>query len=43
VTIECRAGKDQVTIKVRALAGWRPRSTGKRFERVFGRALTVTS
>jgi len=41
VQVDCRVGKDDVVVKVKALAGWRPRTIEKRFERAFGRALTV--
>ena len=43
VQVECRVSKDEVVVKVKALAGWRTRTIGKRFERAFGRSLTVTS
>ena len=43
VKVECRVTKDEVVVKVKALAGWRTRTIGKRFERAFGRSLTVTS
>ena len=43
VKVECRVTKDEVVVKVKALAGWRPRTIGQRFERAFGRSLTVTS
>jgi exopolyphosphatase/guanosine-5'-triphosphate,3'-diphosphate pyrophosphatase len=42
VEVECRVKKEEVIVTVKALAGWRPRTIGKRFERAFGRALTVT-
>jgi exopolyphosphatase/guanosine-5'-triphosphate,3'-diphosphate pyrophosphatase len=43
VQVDCRVQKDEVLVKVEALAGWRPRTIGRRFERAFGRKLTVTS
>lgn len=43
VSLDCRVRKDEVVVKVKTLAGWRPRTIGKRFERAFGRKLTVTS
>jgi exopolyphosphatase/guanosine-5'-triphosphate,3'-diphosphate pyrophosphatase len=43
VEVDCRVQKDEVVVKVKALAGWRPRTIGRRFERAFGRRLTVTS
>jgi exopolyphosphatase / guanosine-5'-triphosphate,3'-diphosphate pyrophosphatase len=43
VELHCHVSKDEVVVKVKALAGWRPRTIGKRFERAFGRTLTVTS
>lgn len=43
VEVACHVSKDEVVVKVKALAGWRPRTIGKRFERAFGRTLTVTS
>jgi exopolyphosphatase/guanosine-5'-triphosphate,3'-diphosphate pyrophosphatase len=43
VEVDCRVQKDEVRVKVSALAGWRPRLIGRRFERAFGRKLTVSS
>ena len=43
VQVECRVGKSEVVVQVKALAGWRARTIGDRFERAFGRSLTVTS
>jgi hypothetical protein len=43
VAVECRVKKDEVEVKVEALAGWRPRTIGRRFERAFGRRLSVSS
>jgi exopolyphosphatase / guanosine-5'-triphosphate,3'-diphosphate pyrophosphatase len=43
VTVECRVHKEEVEVKVEALAGWRPRTIGRRFERAFGRRLSVSS
>ena len=42
VEVDCHVSKDEVVVKVKALAGWRPRTIGERFERAFGRTLTVT-
>ncbi len=39
--LECRVGKKEAVVLVPALAGWRPRTMGARFERAFGLALTV--
>jgi exopolyphosphatase / guanosine-5'-triphosphate,3'-diphosphate pyrophosphatase len=41
VVVDCRVQKDEVVVKVEALAGWRPRTLGRRFERAFGRRLSV--
>jgi exopolyphosphatase/guanosine-5'-triphosphate,3'-diphosphate pyrophosphatase len=41
ITVVCRVRKDEVELRVKALAGWRPRTIARRFERAFGRALTV--
>jgi exopolyphosphatase/pppGpp-phosphohydrolase len=43
VSVDSRVQKDEVVVKVKALAGWRPRTMGRRFERAFGRRLTITS
>jgi exopolyphosphatase/guanosine-5'-triphosphate,3'-diphosphate pyrophosphatase len=40
--LECRLGRREVVLVVPALAGWRPRALGQRFERAFERALVVT-
>jgi len=42
VALDCRVLKDEVVVKAPALAGWRPRTLGRRFERAFGRRLTVS-
>jgi exopolyphosphatase/guanosine-5'-triphosphate,3'-diphosphate pyrophosphatase len=42
VALECRVEKQEVVVKLPALAGWRPRTIASRFERAFGRRLTVT-
>jgi exopolyphosphatase/guanosine-5'-triphosphate,3'-diphosphate pyrophosphatase len=39
--LKCRARKDEVVIEVASLGGWRPRTIGRRFERVFRRRLVV--
>ena len=31
ISVDCHVGKDDVVVKVRALAGWRPRAIAKRF------------
>ena len=36
-------GKDEVRVRVPALAGWRPRTVGRRFARAYGRQLVVTA
>lgn len=41
VEIECRLERSQAVVIVPALAGWRPRGLGARFERAFGRQVTV--
>jgi len=43
LTLTCDVLKDEVVVTVPALAGWRPRTIGRRFERAFGRKLTVKS
>ena len=42
IPVECRVTRGEVVVKVKALAGWRPRTIDARFERAFGRKLTVT-
>jgi exopolyphosphatase/guanosine-5'-triphosphate,3'-diphosphate pyrophosphatase len=39
--LKCRVSKLGVSLKIPTLAGWRPRGLGVRFERVFGRRLSV--
>jgi exopolyphosphatase / guanosine-5'-triphosphate,3'-diphosphate pyrophosphatase len=39
--VECESGRQEVKVTVSALAGWRPRDMADRFERAFGRKLTV--
>ena len=39
--VECESGREEVKVTVRTLAGWRPRGLAERFERAFGRRLTV--
>jgi exopolyphosphatase/guanosine-5'-triphosphate,3'-diphosphate pyrophosphatase len=41
--LECESGRQEVKVAVPALAGWRPRALGDRFERAFGRKLSVTT
>jgi exopolyphosphatase/guanosine-5'-triphosphate,3'-diphosphate pyrophosphatase len=41
VDVACRITRDKAVVGVPALAGWRPRSIGRRFERAFGRRLVV--
>jgi len=41
VEVRCSLSKFRVNLEVPALAGWRPRGLGKRFERNFGRALVI--
>jgi exopolyphosphatase/guanosine-5'-triphosphate,3'-diphosphate pyrophosphatase len=41
VSLRCRVSGSRVVVSVPALAGWRPRSIGRRFERAFGRKLAV--
>jgi exopolyphosphatase/pppGpp-phosphohydrolase len=39
--LECESGRQEVKVTVPTLAGWRPRGLAERFERAFGRRLTV--
>jgi exopolyphosphatase/pppGpp-phosphohydrolase len=41
VTVRCRVRRREVVVSVPALAAWRPRDLGDRFERAFGRRLAV--
>jgi len=41
VEVECESDRQEVTVRVPTLLGWRPRALGGRFERAFGRKLTV--
>jgi exopolyphosphatase/guanosine-5'-triphosphate,3'-diphosphate pyrophosphatase len=41
VAVECRLRRGEAVVSVPAMAGWRLRDVGPRFERVFDRALTV--
>ena len=41
IAVQCESGRQEVKVTVPALAGWRPRALADRFERVFGRKLTV--
>ena len=41
--VDCEAGRQEVKVTVPALAGWRPRGLAGRFERAFGRTLSVTA
>ena len=41
--LQCESGRQEVKVTVPALAGWRPRGLAGRFERAFGRKLTVSS
>jgi len=43
LTLKCQVRKDEVVVSVPALAGWRPRTIARRFEKAFGRKLVVTS
>jgi hypothetical protein len=43
LALQCDVLKDEVVVTVPALVGWRPRTIGRRFERVFGRKLVVRS
>jgi exopolyphosphatase/guanosine-5'-triphosphate,3'-diphosphate pyrophosphatase len=42
IDLDCRVTNNEAVVSVPALAGWRPRTIGPRFERAFGRKLTVT-
>jgi exopolyphosphatase/guanosine-5'-triphosphate,3'-diphosphate pyrophosphatase len=41
IDVRCAVGRQEVRLDVPALAGWRPRGLGERFERTFGRRLVV--
>jgi len=41
IAVQCESGRQEVTVSVAALAGWRPRAMAERFERAFGRKLAV--
>ncbi|MET0553585.1 MAG: Ppx/GppA phosphatase family protein [Vicinamibacteria bacterium] len=41
IELACEERKGEVLLSVAALAAWRPRAMGERFQRAFGRALTV--
>jgi exopolyphosphatase/guanosine-5'-triphosphate,3'-diphosphate pyrophosphatase len=41
IELTCEERKGEVVLSVPALAAWRPRAMGMRFERVFGRTLVV--
>jgi exopolyphosphatase / guanosine-5'-triphosphate,3'-diphosphate pyrophosphatase len=41
ITVDCRVGIDAVEVRVPELLAWRPRTTGHRFHRAFGRTLVV--
>jgi exopolyphosphatase/guanosine-5'-triphosphate,3'-diphosphate pyrophosphatase len=41
LVLEVESGRQEVKVTVPILAGWRPRALGPRFERAFGRKLTV--
>jgi exopolyphosphatase/guanosine-5'-triphosphate,3'-diphosphate pyrophosphatase len=43
VSLDCQVAKDEVRVRVPALAGWRPRTVGERFARAYGRNLVVTA
>jgi exopolyphosphatase/guanosine-5'-triphosphate,3'-diphosphate pyrophosphatase len=43
VKVDCRVEKDEVVVKVQPLAGWRPRTIAKRFDRAFDKKLVVTA
>jgi exopolyphosphatase/guanosine-5'-triphosphate,3'-diphosphate pyrophosphatase len=43
VSLDCQVAKDEVRVRVAALAGWRPRTVGERFARAYGRKLVVTA
>lgn len=43
VHLHCKVEKNEVRVDVPVLAGWRPRTIGRRFERTFGRPLVVTT
>jgi exopolyphosphatase/guanosine-5'-triphosphate,3'-diphosphate pyrophosphatase len=42
IEVDCRVKNDEVIVTVPRLEGWRPRTIGRRFERAFGRRLTVS-
>jgi exopolyphosphatase / guanosine-5'-triphosphate,3'-diphosphate pyrophosphatase len=41
IDVDCQVKNKEVVLSVPALAGWRPRTIAGRFERAFGRKLTV--
>ncbi|HEY7513430.1 MAG TPA: hypothetical protein VIC87_03080, partial [Vicinamibacteria bacterium] len=41
ITLDCRVHQDEVEVRVPELLAWRPRTVGRRFERAFGRTLSV--
>ena len=41
IELSCDERKGEVVVSVPALAAWRPRAMGERFQRTFGRALVV--
>ena len=43
IAVQCESTRQEVMVKVAALAGWRPRDMAARFERAFGRKLTVVA
>ena len=43
LALDCEAGRQEVKVTVPALAGWRPRGLADRFNRAFGRKLTVVA
>ena len=41
IAVRCEVTRQEVRLDIPALAGWRPRGLGHRFERTFGRKLAV--
>ena len=41
IAVRCEVTRQEVRLDIPALAGWRPRGLGQRFERTFGRKLVV--
>jgi hypothetical protein len=41
--VEVESGRQEVRVRVAALAGWRPRGLADRFAQAFGRKLTVVA